>query len=55
MAAFRRPDFRVDAKLTGDPAVLGTPLAATMSARFLFGAPLGGQPVRWSRPAPARA
>ena len=48
VAAFRRPDFRVDATLTGDPAVLGNPLAATMSARFLFGAPLAGQPVRWS-------
>ena len=47
VAAFRRPDFRVDATLTGDPAVLGNPLAGTMSAQFLFGAPLAGQPVRW--------
>ena len=47
VAAFRRPDFRVDATLTGDPAVLGSTLRGTVEAKYLFGGALGMRPVRW--------
>ncbi len=47
VAAFRRPDFRVDATLTATPPVLGTTLSGTAEARYLFGAPIGSQPARW--------
>ena len=47
VAAFRRPDFRVDATLAADPAVLGTTLRGTVEAKYLFGAPLSVRPVRW--------
>ncbi|HUF48124.1 MAG TPA: MG2 domain-containing protein [Vicinamibacterales bacterium] len=47
VAAYRRPDFRVDATLTADPAVAGTTLRGTVAARYLFGSTLGGRPVRW--------
>ncbi len=47
VAAFRRPDFRVEATLTGDPAVLGSTLRGTVDAKYLFGGALGTRPVRW--------
>jgi uncharacterized protein YfaS (alpha-2-macroglobulin family) len=48
VAAFRRPDFRVDATLTGDPApVLGSTLRGTIEAKYLFGGALDTRPVRW--------
>jgi len=47
VAAFRRPDFRVDATLAADPPVAGTTLRGQAEARFLFGAPLADRPVRW--------
>ena len=47
VAAFRRPDFRVDAALTADPAVLGSTLQGTVAAKYLFGGALGTRPVRW--------
>jgi alpha-2-macroglobulin len=47
VAAFRRPDFRVDATLSGDPAVLGSALRGTVDAKYLFGAALSARPVQW--------
>jgi uncharacterized protein YfaS (alpha-2-macroglobulin family) len=48
VAAYRRPDFRVDATVTGGPApVAGAVLNGTVSARYLFGAAMSGRPVQW--------
>lgn len=47
VAAYRRPDFRVDVTLTGTPRVAGDALTGTVTARYLFGAPMGGKPVTW--------
>ncbi|HEY0787271.1 MAG TPA: MG2 domain-containing protein, partial [Thermoanaerobaculia bacterium] len=47
VAAYRRPDFRVDADLGADDPVAGAKLKASVEARYLFGAPMGGMPVRW--------
>jgi alpha-2-macroglobulin len=48
VAAYRRPDFRVDVTLKGDTALAGDPLKGTVTARYLFGAPMGPRPVAWS-------
>ena len=48
VAAYRRPDFRVDVKLSGEPAIAGTTLTGVVTARYLFGAPMGGRPVKWT-------
>ena len=48
VAAYRRPDFRVDVALTGTPALAGSPLNGVVNARYLFGAPMGARPVSWS-------
>jgi alpha-2-macroglobulin len=49
VAAYRRPDFRVDATLTAGPApIAGDPLTAAVSARYLFGAAMDRRPVRWN-------
>jgi alpha-2-macroglobulin len=49
VAAYRRPDFRVDATLTAGPtAIAGDALNAAVSARYLFGAAMQKRPVRWS-------
>jgi uncharacterized protein YfaS (alpha-2-macroglobulin family) len=47
VAAFRRPDFRVDATVEMETPVLGARLRGTIDARYLFGAPLGSRPARW--------
>ena len=47
VAAYRRPDFRVDVTLTGGRAIAGDALSATVTARYLFGAPMGPRPVTW--------
>lgn len=47
IAAFRKPDFRVDATVAATPAVLGSPISAAAEAKYLFGTPIGAQPVRW--------
>lgn len=45
--AYRAPSFRVDVALP--PLVpAGSKLEATVNARYLFGAPMGGQAVQWS-------
>jgi len=47
VAAYRRPDFRVDVTLTGTPAIAGDRLSGAVAARYLFGAPVGARPVSW--------
>ncbi|MBA2301697.1 MAG: Ig-like domain-containing protein, partial [Acidobacteria bacterium] len=46
VAAYRRPDFRVDVTLSG-AALAGDPLTGTVTARYLFGAPMGPRPASW--------
>src|SRR5690606_8575189 len=46
VAAYRRPDFRVDVTLSGG-AIAGDPLTGNITARYLFGAPIGARPVSW--------
>src|SRR5262249_30048991 len=48
VAAYRRPDFRVDATLTSATPFAGTKLAGHVAARYLFGAAMKGAPVRWT-------
>jgi hypothetical protein len=48
VAAYRRPDFRVDTTLDADPAVAGTTIHGTVDARYLFGSALASRPARWS-------
>jgi uncharacterized protein YfaS (alpha-2-macroglobulin family) len=47
VAAYRRPEFRVDVKLSGPSHVAGTTLDGNITARYLFGAPMSKRPVRW--------
>ena len=47
VAAFRRPDFRVDATLTTETPILGARLKGVVTAKYLFGGPIAKQPVRW--------
>ena len=48
VAAYRRPDFRVDVTLKSDRAMAGEPLKGVVTARYLFGAPMGARPVKWT-------
>ena len=48
VAAYRRPDFRVDAKLTGPNSIAGTKLDGHVTGRYLFGAPMSNRPVAWT-------
>ncbi|HXE79584.1 MAG TPA: MG2 domain-containing protein [Vicinamibacterales bacterium] len=48
VAAYRRPDFRVDVTLTGDPLLAGSDLQGHVAARYLFGAKMGARPLRWT-------
>ena len=48
VAAYRRPDFRVDVTLTGDSPIAGDPLKGVVTARYLFGAPMGKRPTHWT-------
>jgi uncharacterized protein YfaS (alpha-2-macroglobulin family) len=48
VAAYRRPDFRVDVTLTGDTAIAGDPLKGVVNARYLFGAPMNKRPTHWT-------
>jgi len=47
VAAYRRPDFRVDVSLTSRDAIAGGSLAGVVSARYLFGTAMGARPVTW--------
>ena len=48
VAAYRKPDFRVDTTLGANPAVAGVTLNATASARYLFGNAMAGRPIKWA-------
>jgi uncharacterized protein YfaS (alpha-2-macroglobulin family) len=48
VAAYRRPDFRVDVTLAAANPVSGTTLSGAIAARYLFGAAMGPRPVKWS-------
>ncbi|HEX2061956.1 MAG TPA: alpha-2-macroglobulin family protein, partial [Thermoanaerobaculia bacterium] len=48
VAAYRRPDFRVDTTLDAPTSVAGTKLNARVNGRYLFGAPMSGKPVQWT-------
>jgi uncharacterized protein YfaS (alpha-2-macroglobulin family) len=48
VAAYRRPDFRVDVTLRTDSPVSGATLSGAITARYLFGAAMGPRPVKWS-------
>jgi hypothetical protein len=48
VAAYRKPEFRVDTTLDAGTGVAGTALAAAVEARYLFGTAVAARPVRWS-------
>jgi uncharacterized protein YfaS (alpha-2-macroglobulin family) len=48
VAAYKRPDFRVDVSLKREPVIAGDPLKGTVAARYLFGASMGSRPVAWN-------
>jgi alpha-2-macroglobulin len=48
VAAYRRPDFRVDVNLAGESSLAGVGLKGVVEARYLFGAPMSGRPARWT-------
>ena len=48
VAAYRRPEFRVDANLLGESSLAGVTLKGLVEARYLFGAALSSQPARWT-------
>ena len=48
VAAYRRPEFRVDATLSGVTAIAGTTLKGVVTGRYLFGATMNGRPVSWN-------
>jgi uncharacterized protein YfaS (alpha-2-macroglobulin family) len=49
VAAYRRPDFRVDVTLGAEgDALAGTKLTGGVEGRYLFGAPMAGREARWT-------
>ena len=48
VAAYRRPDFRVDVTLSRESPIAGDRLSGVISARYLFGAPMGKRPAAWT-------
>ena len=48
VAAYRRPDFRVDVSFKGTNNLAGEPLNGVISARYLFGAAMVARPVKWT-------
>src|SRR5207244_167704 len=47
VAAYRRPDFRVDATLRGDSSIAGASLTGTVTARYLFGSAMAKRKIAW--------
>ncbi|MFL6248828.1 MAG: alpha-2-macroglobulin family protein [Thermoanaerobaculia bacterium] len=48
VAAYRRPDFRVDVTLDANSSLAGTDLNGVINGRYLFGAPMSGKTVNWT-------
>jgi hypothetical protein len=47
VAAYRKPDFRVDATLGAEGDTAGAAIDGDVLARYLFGSSVGARPVRW--------
>ena len=47
VAAYRRPDFRVDVSLAGKDPLAGDQVKGVVTARYLFGASMCARPVAW--------
>ena len=47
VAAYRRPDFRVDVALAPGASLAGDAVKGTVNARYLFGAAMGARPAKW--------
>ncbi|HEX7190742.1 MAG TPA: MG2 domain-containing protein, partial [Thermoanaerobaculia bacterium] len=48
VAAYRRPEFRVDVTLGAPTSITGTKLNGKITGRYLFGAPMSKLPVHWT-------
>jgi alpha-2-macroglobulin len=48
VAAYRRPEFRVDTTLNADSSVAGVKLAGRVNGRYLFGSPMSNRDVSWT-------
>jgi uncharacterized protein YfaS (alpha-2-macroglobulin family) len=48
VAAYRRPEFRVDVTLKSPSTIAGTNLNGTIVGKYLFGAPMASRPVTWT-------
>ena len=48
VAAYRRPDFRVDVSLSRGMVKAGDVVKGTVTAKYLFGAPMPGRPSTWT-------
>jgi alpha-2-macroglobulin len=48
VAAYRRPDFRVDANLAGESSIAGVKLKGVVDGRYLFGGPMNGRDLKWT-------
>jgi len=48
VAAYRRPDFRVDVSLHGKSSLAGTALDGKVVGRYLFGGAMSSRPVKWT-------
>ena len=47
VAAYRRPDFRVDVTLPATSPITGASIEGVAAAKYLFGGTMAGRPVRW--------
>jgi alpha-2-macroglobulin len=48
VAAYRRPDFRVDVTLDAPTSLAGTDVRGTVNGRYLYGSAMAGRDVRWT-------
>jgi len=48
VAAYRKPDFRVDTTLAAEPPIAGGTLHGAVEARYLFGSAMSRRPVTWT-------
>ena len=48
VAAYRRPDFRVDTVLDGSSTLAGTKLDGRITGRYLYGGAMSGKTVSWT-------
>ncbi len=48
VAAYRRPEFRVDVTLKSPTSIAGTKLSGTIVGKYLFGAAMASRPVKWT-------